>query len=269
MMGRPRTRRRHGWVPFAVAALGVLTLVSWSVVSGALGSPSPEHGKGKGVSDQGSGLAVPGSVAVNTTTSRVLTARPVTPGSEQLGTDPSTSVPAVGHPPPVAASGQSPVPVTRTAPAQVSGPAAQVARSLISAIGQRSKLRLPASADNIALLARWIDNEGGLWADNPLNTSAGSASYPHQFTAGGQDTGIPIFPTMATGVEAATATLLSNHAYARILRVLRSGSAPCAAFAAAVIRSPWASGHYDHDRSGFCSGRIVATSHGQRHRRRG
>ncbi len=72
-----------------------------------------------------------------------------------------------------------------------------------------------ATADNIALVARWIDNEGGLWADNPLNTSAGSGSYPHQYTSGGQDTGIPVFPTMATGVEAAVTTLLSNQAYAR------------------------------------------------------
>ena len=173
------------------------------------------------------------------------------------------------HPAPVVVHKPSASPVTRNTPVEASGAATQVARGLITALDQRSKRRAPATADNIALVARWIDNEGGLWADNPLNTSAGSGSYPHQYTSGGQDTGIPVFPTMATGVEAAVTTLLSNQAYARILRVLRSGSASCSTSASAVIRSPWAAGHYDHDRSGFCAGRIVAPRRGQRHPRRG
>ena len=260
MMGRARAGRRHGWVPFAVGVLGVVIVVSWSVVSGALGSPSTVHGKEKGVSDQGLSTAVRAAAspaASPTPTSGALTTGPVTPSIEQVPASvPVSSAPSSA---PAAPQGRSVPPVKRPAFALAAGPAAQVARSLIFALDQRSNRRVPATADNVALVARWIDNEGGLWANNPLNTSAGSASYPHQYTSGGQDTGIPIFPTMETGVEAAAATLLSNRAYAHILRVLRSGSAPCSAFASAVIRSPWASGHYDHDRSGFCAGRISAT----------
>ncbi len=126
---------------------------------------------------------------------------------------------------------------------------------------------IPVTADNVSLLERWMANEGGLWANNPLNTSVNAAEYPHQRTANGQDTGIPIFSNMSTGIQATAATLLSNPSYARILRVLRSGSSSCQAFATAVIRSPWASGHYGHDPSGFCSGRIVAVRRGQRHHR--
>jgi hypothetical protein len=140
---------------------------------------------------------------------------------------------------------------------------------MISAINleARGKVKIPPSADNVALLGRWMANEGGLWANNPLNTSLDSAANPHQRTSGGTDTGIPIFSSMNSGVEAAATTLLSNPSYARILRVLRSGKASCLAFATAVVRSPWASGHYDHDPSGFCSGRIVAVHRGHRHRR--
>lgn len=107
-------------------------------------------------------------------------------------------------------------------------------------------MAIPATADNLSLLERWMANEGGLWADNPLNTSLHSGEYPHQITTGGQDTGIPIFPNMATGIAATATTLLS---YPSILRVLRSGRASCVTFAKAVIRSPWASSHYPHDGS--------------------
>jgi hypothetical protein len=139
--------------------------------------------------------------------------------------------------------------------------------SLIAAINQKSagRVAIPVTGDNITLLGRWMANEGGLWADNPLNTSEGSAAYPHQRTASGQDTGIPIFSSMSVGIAATAVTLLSNPSYARILRVLRSGSASCLTFATAVVRSPWASGHYGHDPSGFCSGRI--TPHRRAHRR--
>jgi hypothetical protein len=123
------------------------------------------------------------------------------------------------------------------------------------------------TADNIRLLGRWMANEGGLWANNPLNTSADAAAYPHQRTASGQDTGIPIFSSMPLGVQATVATLLSSGSYAHILRVLRSGSSSCLSFATAVVRSPWASGQYGHHPSGFCSGRIVPVREGQRHHR--
>jgi hypothetical protein len=95
-------------------------------------------------------------------------------------------------------------------------------------------------------------NEGGLWANNPLNTSLNSARYAQQIARGGQNTGIPIYPTMAVGIRETAKTLLGNHAYARILSVLRSGVAPCVAFAAAVIHSPWAASHYGHNPARFC-----------------
>jgi hypothetical protein len=139
---------------------------------------------------------------------------------------------------------------------------------VIDAINQQApgKKAIPGTADNVSLLERWIANEGGMWADNPLNTSLYSASYPHEFTTNGQDTGLPIFPNLAAGVSATATTLLSNPSYARILRVLRAGRASCGAFARAVIQSPWASGHYGHDPAGFCSGRIVPVRRVHRHR---
>jgi hypothetical protein len=144
----------------------------------------------------------------------------------------------------------------------------QTAVGLIGAVNQQANgvKAIPATPENVSLLSRWMANEGGLWADNPLNTSLDSASYPHQFTTSGQDTGIPIFPTMASGLAATATTLLSNSAYARILHVLRTGKASCGAFARAVIQSPWASGHYGHDPAGFCSGRIVPVRRVHRHR---
>jgi hypothetical protein len=145
--------------------------------------------------------------------------------------------------------------------------AAQTALGLIAAISLQGNGRdpIPATQNNVGLLERWMANEGGLWADNPLNTSLEAASYPHQFTTSGQDSGIPIFPNLTSGITATATTLLSNPAYARVLRVLRSGSASCIAFARSVIQSPWASGHYGHDPTGFCSGRIVPNRRGHRH----
>jgi len=141
-----------------------------------------------------------------------------------------------------------------------SAQADRVAAQVVAALnlqGRRSG-RVPATGNNVALLARWIMNEGGLWADNPLNTSLDAGRYPHQFTSGGEDTGIPIFPTMAAGVRATASTLLSNSAYGRILRLLRTGTSPCLSFARAVIASPWASSHYGYDTSRFCAGSVPA-----------
>lgn len=148
--------------------------------------------------------------------------------------------------------------------------AAQVAAALIASVDQQAHgtRSIPVTPDNVSLVGRWIVNEGGLPADNPLNTSHGAGGYPHQFTTSGQDTGIPIFPTMAVGVAADAATLLSNPRYARILHVLAGGKASCMTFATAVIRSPWASGHYGHNALGFCTGDMTPKRvRGHRHRR--
>jgi hypothetical protein len=146
---------------------------------------------------------------------------------------------------------------------------AAVASALILAVNLQSggKQSIPVTPTNVSLLQRWMANEGGLWADNPLNTSLGAGGLPHQFTSGGQDSGIPIFSTLSAGVAATASTLLSNPTYAHILRVLGKGTASCTTFATAVIRSPWASGHYGHSASGFCSGHITPRPRtGQNHR---
>jgi hypothetical protein len=150
------------------------------------------------------------------------------------------------------------------------GTTAQVAAGLIRSVNQQSNgtERIPVTADNVSLLGRWMANEGGLWADNPLNTSLDSAAYQHQFTTSGEDTGIPIFPSMTAGIGATAATLLSNQAYARILQVLKSGKTSCLSFATAVIQSPWASSHYGYNTARFCSGTIVPPvrrAHGHSH----
>lgn len=151
-----------------------------------------------------------------------------------------------------------------------SGPVAQIASSIISEIDELShgRYKVPETPDNITLLERWMANEGGLWADNPLNTSLNAASYPHQFN-GSQDTGIPIYPSIATGVGATAQTLLQNPAYSEILSALSSGDVACQTFAAAVIRSPWASSHYGYDPARFCGGSVTSLKPpGTRGRRR-
>ena len=129
-----------------------------------------------------------------------------------------------------------------------------MAAGLVSAIDARAQgaYAIAPTAGNVSMLDAWMANEGGLWADNPLNTSLDASRYPHQFTSGGQDTGIPIFPTIGVGIDATAATLLGNRAYADILGVLNTGTGSCAAFARAVIQSPWAASHYGWDTSRFC-----------------
>jgi hypothetical protein len=132
--------------------------------------------------------------------------------------------------------------------------AGQFALGLIAALDTRATgaVDISATPGNVALLEAWMANEGGLWADNPLNTSLDAARYPHQFTSSGLDTGIPIYPSLGVGIEETATTLLSNPSYARILTVLDHRSATCVAFASAVIESPWAASHYGYDPSGFC-----------------
>ena len=172
-------------------------------------------------------------------------------------------VAAHGHPPlptlSVGLSGAPSLSLGATAPkvvGSVSVPTteAQVAVDLIAVVDTRSggQYAIAATAGNVTVLEKWMDNEGGLWADNPLNTSLDAARYPHQFTTGGVDTGIPIFPDISTGIDATAVTLLSNRAYAPILRVLASGTGSCVAFARAVIGSPWAASHYGGDPARFC-----------------
>ena len=255
------SRRRRATL--TVAFVAMVMVGSWCVVTAATGStPAPARGRAPHAVD-----AAPSRVSTATVAPRPAPAPSAVPTTTTTAA-PTVTAPAIpittSRPPPapVKAPPTSPAPVASA----VSG-TSPVAISLISVINQKSggKEAIPVTADNIALLARWMANEGGLWADNPLNTSLHSGGYPHQYTASGQDTGIPIFSNMSVGIDATAATLLSNPSYARILRTLRSGSASCLTFATAVVRSPWASGHYGHDPSGFCSGRI--TPHRRTHRR--
>jgi hypothetical protein len=135
---------------------------------------------------------------------------------------------------------------------------AQVAQDLIAAVDAQSKgvYAIAATPDNITLVESWMANEGGLWADNPLNTSLDAGRYRHEITTSGDNTGIPIFPDIEIGVNATATTLLNNHAYAGILDVLRQGNASCSAFARAVIDSPWAASHYGHDPGRFCGAAV-------------
>jgi hypothetical protein len=131
---------------------------------------------------------------------------------------------------------------------------AHVAADLVVAIDSLSEGRysIVATADNVSLLETWMDNEGGLWADNPLNTSLDADRYPHQVTSSGQNTGIPVFPNIKVGIDATAQTLLSGHAYVDILWVLSEGSASCDSFARAVMASPWAASHYGGNPAHFC-----------------
>ena len=267
-----------------VAAIGALVSGSWLVVGAATGS-TPAHG-------------MVATAVHHKTASRTLdppttgTTAPVTtpPTTQPVATSlaPPTSSPAPTTTAAVAPAARSVpvapavittappatprVPKQRSAQSAVAGRAptqdGPVAAQLIGAINQQAKRQgpIPETADNVSLLGRWMANEGGLWADNPLNTSLGAASYPHQYTASGQDTGIPIFSNLSSGLAATATTLLSNPSYARILKVLRSGKASCLQFAKAVIQSPWASGHYDHNPAGFCEGRIVPAHRGHKPR---
>ena len=47
---------------------------------------------------------------------------------------------------------------------------------------------------------------------------------PIRRRSGGQNTGIPVFPDIEIGIDATATTLLSGHAYVRILWVLAEGN---------------------------------------------
>ncbi|HUY22484.1 MAG TPA: hypothetical protein VMV22_09080 [Acidimicrobiales bacterium] len=274
-MGGSNQSRRWS-TPVTVAAVGALVLGSWLVVSAAAAPAAPSKAAAvtptpttHATTGPSPALEAPGTAAVGSTappTQSVGSAQaPVVPSSAPATTTAPAAPSTVPQPPAAPATvAPTPAPVAAPTPRAIRSPVAApspsgygpVAAQLIAAINQKSGARdaIPATADNVGLLGRWIANEGGMWADNPLNTSLGSGSYPHQFTSGGADTGIPIFPSLAVGLAATATTLLSNPSYGRILRSLRSGSSPCLTFARAVIQSPWASSHYGHDPSRFCSG---------------
>jgi hypothetical protein len=266
-------------VVVALAAMGMLLGGSWLVVSVATASAVPHGTRVVATKDKAAGLRV--SSTGPGVANPLPTVPETTPGPSSISAPPSSAPPSsvpdsvAPTPPPVASVAPASTPPTSTkrasappGPVREPAGAAQVAAALIVAVDQQSKGKtsIPVTPDNVTLLERWMANEGGLWADNPLNTSLGAGAHAHQVTTGGQDTGIPIFPTMSAGIEATATTLLSNPHYAHILAVLSRGTASCLAFATSVIRSPWASGHYYHDPSGFCSGQITARR-GSGHRR--
>jgi hypothetical protein len=99
---------------------------------------------------------------------------------------------------------------------------------------------LPTTADDTDDILRWMVGEEppSDWANNnnPLNINAGG-------------TGSDTFPSLDASAQE-TAAYLGMSNYAGIYSVLASGGDPTA-FSAAVVASPWASGHYGGDPSYF------------------
>ncbi len=285
-------------VALTAVAVGSLVGGSWLVVSAATASPA------RPAVPAGSGLrGVAASTAQTAQTAVSGKAADVSPGAPSTGATTAaassavvaaSTAPAVAPPTAPATTAAAPVvPTTlRPSPAVTAQPAtsspprsatararggsappgtgaeASAARGLITAIDERSIPAVPMTADNVTLLERWMANEGGLWADNPLNTSLDAGRYPHEYTSTGGDTGEPIFPSMSVGLAATATTLLSNPSYGRIVALLRSGHPSCLSFARAVIRSPWASSHYEHNTARFCGSAAPAPPRRERHRKR-
>jgi hypothetical protein len=212
-----------------VIALLIGAVTVFVMAPGAGGQPASPRGA--------TGLPAPGSRSAH---------RGDTDASADTGVSSGASsvVPALLHQPGSAGTAFVADPTTE----------AEVAVDLVHAIDVQSHGRddVAVTLDNVALLETWMNNEGGLWADNPLNTSLDASRYPHQITASGVDTRIPIYPDVQIGIAATATTLLSNRAYAGILWVLGEGTASCETFARAVMTSPWAASHYGGNPSHFC-----------------
>jgi hypothetical protein len=230
MGARRRTRgyQRRALIFVLLTALASGAVTAALVAPGAVGLPNPTASTRATVHHGG---ATPARHPVRSTVPSVPVALPAT------STGPGTS-------PPATTTAFFADPVTES----------QVATDLIAAIDARSDAHysIRPTPDNLSLLETWMDNEGGLWADNPLNTSLDAARYPHQVTTAGQNTGIPVFPTIKIGIDATATTLLSNHDYVGILWVLSEGSASCPTFARAVMATPWAASHYGGNPAHFC-----------------
>lgn len=250
-VAEPRSWLWATWILRSLTGLMFLVtvgLIWWATEPSGGATPAPSKSRGSVVTagsprqavDSAAEQSSRSSVAPSTTSTTTTTTPPITT---------TTTPPPPSTVPPTTAP--APAPAVTAGGSEVE----EVAAELITAVDMQSAGRydIPATADNVALLVRWMSNEGGLWANNPLNTSLGAANFPHQYTLAGADTGIPIFPTMHAGVVATATTLLDNHAYAGILKTLNPGTASCLAFAHAVIKSPWAASHYGHDPAGFCS----------------
>jgi hypothetical protein len=291
-LGRAKTRARRRRVPSAALALLSIALGSWFVsVYFAFSSPAASQpgslaalrNQAGNSSDPQLAPYAPGATfgqlgsttdpAVTSTTLPVSTtlapSTTLPPPVTTTTPAPSTSVPSTTTATttaPTTAPSTTPVTTTKgrnafrsSAPLVqgTTGTAAGIASSIITEVNHLSggTYKIPVTSDNVGLLESWMANEGGLWANNPLNSDLNGSKYPHQFN-GSQDTGTPIYPSMAVGIESAAQTLLANPAYSRILASLSSGDVACSTFAEAVIESPWAASHYGYDASRFCSGAV-------------
>jgi hypothetical protein len=251
----PARRRRRFLVGVAVAAV-FLPVLAYKVPTTGGRSPATAAAAAEHVSKASKGF--PQHLRAIRRNADPRTNR----GSSGAGSPVATEVPAgPSNSSPAPIPGGSDMTVSHVSKAKAehvagaSGEVNRVARGLIAAVNERAagRYRVPDTAANESLLGRWMANEGGLWADNPLNTSLWSNRYPHQFASGNLDTGIPIFPSLRVGIEATARTLLTNRAYRPLLNDLAAGNVSCTTFAKAVIRSPWASSHYYRSPSGFCS----------------
>ena len=101
-----------------------------------------------------------------------------------------------------------------------------------TAFSQRIGASNPAA---VQFVMAWTVKEGAtVWANNPLNSSAHtSGSSP---LAGNPD-GVQIYPSVLSGLDADSQTLLGSPMYAAVVAALRSGNVAHAA--AALEASPW------------------------------
>jgi hypothetical protein len=263
---------RQRWKRPAILSLGAASILAGVMCvadAAAFSSPGANHSARAGIrasSSDDTFATTPSSPSTSfsapttPSTSPALTTPSTTPATEPPTTSAAGSAPASSYgsaSDAVGASGAGKRKLRRLRRESLvgvdSGSLETVAKGIITEIDNLSgrAYSIPANADNIALFEAWMVNEGGLWANNPLNTSLDGSRYPHQFN-GNDDTGIPIYPTIAIGVAETAKTLVDFPAYAHILAVLSTGHASCTAFGTAVIDSPWASSHYGYDPSRFC-----------------
>ncbi len=90
----------------------------------------------------------------------------------------------------------------------------------------------------VNFIMAWTTEEGASpWANNPLNSSL---AVPGASPLAGNPDGVKVYPSVLTGLDADTSTLLNGPAYQSVIAALRSGNVAQAA--AALQASPWCVG---------------------------
>ena len=101
-----------------------------------------------------------------------------------------------------------------------------------TAFAQRIGASNPAA---VQFVMAWTVEEGAnVWANNPLNSSI---QTPGSSPLAGNADGVQIYPSVLSGLDADTQTLLGSPVYATVVAALRAGNVAHAA--AALEASPW------------------------------